>query len=182
MQSEQATLFYEAVLAGEWDTASTIMTQLPLKQGANDAIRFLLLERKYTEQLLQRNTASALETLRSGLAPIAALTDEGVRLHHLASMLLSSDLSEDAATVPAVLDNGESDRMDHSVAGDGAALQVTNGYKHASAQVEERHALMRRIRHHLPPSLLLPEGRLEVLLEQALLVQVLPFIHCAACS
>ena len=158
MQPPHATKFQQHLLSGDWASALALLPALAPGDGAAAAERraacaFLILQQKYLEALEARDFGAALACLRGELAPLGAATSGSGgngggggnehRLHHLAALLLCPP------------------------AADGAARANWLGGGRA-----QRGALLAALQARLPPALMIPDARLEALVEQALLSQV----------
>lgn len=144
MQPEAATLFRDALLNGEWDSAVAVLPRISSSASALMQARFNILRQKYIELLQEGNAAGALVCLRKELQPAGEgnpWTDSRA-IHSLAALLLQP----------------------------GSALIPPNGGVESTRAA--RANLLADLQTLLPPSLLIPEGRLEELIEQALIAQL----------
>lgn len=149
MHPRHATAFRDAVLGGDFQAALELLPELGSSRDDVYRARFLLLRTKYVEAISAGDTAAALHCLRHELQPLWE-TDkfDGLDgLQRLTAMLLS------ASTPDKTGENG-------------------SGSGQLAAQAGGREALLAELQALLPPSLLIPESRLEELVEQALLSQL----------
>ncbi|KAK9813826.1 hypothetical protein WJX73_000377 [Symbiochloris irregularis] len=149
MQPTHVTAFQEAILGGHWAQAQQLLPQLSSDAATLAQAQFWVLRQKYIEALDAGDMAAALHTLRTELAPLHVNQPE---LRALAGMLLRSP-SDGAAGAVAVTGGGE-------LASWGQGPAAT------------RPALVASLQRLLPPTLMVPDGRLEQLVEQALDSQV----------
>ncbi|MEW5311837.1 MAG: hypothetical protein WDW38_003522 [Sanguina aurantia] len=156
MQVPAASKFQERVMAGDWAGAVELLPALTQRDDVSQEVRLLLLQQKYVEALEAGEMDSALACLRGEVAPLTMASagasasytapvqlQRQQQLHHLAGLLLC----------PGGLDPASRSRW---LAGGACA----------------RPSLLSHLQARLPPTLILPEGRLEVLIEQALTAQV----------
>ncbi|KAK9828799.1 hypothetical protein WJX72_002132 [[Myrmecia] bisecta] len=142
MQPDSVTHFQHHVMQGRWDTALSLLADLTDDRSVLRQARFLILQQKYLEAIQAGDLSLALQCLRKEVAPLRAKDTD---LHSLAGCLLRQP--EDAA----------------------------NPLIHDEWRMFEQHTrahLLQELQARLPPSLMLPEGRLEHLVEQALAAQV----------
>jgi WD40 repeat protein len=145
MQPRAATAFRDAVAGGDFAAALALLPALgPAGAGAARA-RFLLLRQKYVEAVAAGDAAGALATLRGELAPLEAAAPGGAAAPGSALQGLAAMLLQPAGGASAA-----------------AAAKPAAG----------REALLAELQALLPPSALLPEARLEALVEQALAAQL----------
>ncbi|KAG1666697.1 hypothetical protein FOA52_013609 [Chlamydomonas sp. UWO 241] len=157
MQPPHVTRFQECVLQGRWGDALQLLPQLA--GGGGDLRReatFLVLQQKYIEALEAGDVPSALSTLRTEMAPLGF---SPARLHALASLLMHSPQARGATTTKPASASAPMSAWSSAVASCGMS---------ASGRV----AVLQQLHGLLPPSLMLPQARLDVLLEQALQAQV----------
>ncbi|KAL4452448.1 hypothetical protein ABPG75_008110 [Micractinium tetrahymenae] len=152
-QPPVAAAFRSAVLAGEYDAALRLLPAVAADGRVADRARFLLLRAKYIELMEAGATAAALQVLRSELQPLHVQQQV---LHSLAALLLRS---------PAAASNGSASPDSAGAAGSTSTARVEQLAKARAALLEE-------LQDSLLPSLLIPERRLEELVEQALLAQL----------
>eukprot|EP00793_Prasinoderma_coloniale_P004155 PRCOL_00006331-RA len=193
-EGERVAELRRAVLAGEWDDASRaladvqrdadaeIEAQKPDSDGAGArahppaaaaAARFALLQQKYLEALYSGDTAAAMRCLRQELAPAAAAAKAAANVDELAlARLLRQGCSPevDAPPTGSALPTMAQLALCMATKG-GKALERSAaarmlGWKGAGEA--GRMALLDRLRELLPPHLVLPEQRLEELLESQL--------------
>uniref|UniRef100_A0A7S0INT6 CTLH domain-containing protein n=1 Tax=Calcidiscus leptoporus TaxID=127549 RepID=A0A7S0INT6_9EUKA len=193
------------ILVGEWSRVEAEVEQLQLLSKSDKlAVRFLIYRQKYLELLEAGRAQDALHCLREQLAP---LETQGP----LCALLHAHRRTPDCFTGPfrhATRDAIPA-RADTSVAGTstteeqrgGCRLGLTIGELSACllcADAEELHAqmgwdgaagssrrqLLHELQPHIPPSVLLPEHRLQTLLQQAVLWQTNQsmFTHAALCG
>lgn len=104
--------------------------------------KFIILEQAFLEALHAGDSAAALACLREQLAPLGVNPE---RLHQLAACLMCG-------------------------AGP-AALPQPSGWQ-GEPPCDARHQVLRRLQVVIPPEVMLPERRLEELVEQALVAQI----------
>lgn len=139
----EAQRFRQAVLDGDWDVAVSLIPALQLEsQNQATEFRLRMLEQKYLELVDEGQYAPALDCLRR---EIAGICPEPQRLCSLTTFLLCSRDGELRARC------GWSS-ADDAVASRGAA----------------RRALLSSLQAMVPPSVMLPEQRLEHLLQVAI--------------
>jgi WD40 repeat protein len=143
LQPPSATAFREAVLSGNWTAALDLLPTLGATSPGIHRARFLLLRHKYSEAISAGDLKAALHCLRSELQPLQAAAEPA-----------GSDALHGLA---AMLVSG------------GAAA---NGHNSVWGIAAGREGLLAELQALLPPSLLVPEARLEELVEQALLAQL----------
>ncbi|GAB4818715.1 hypothetical protein N2152v2_005761 [Parachlorella kessleri] len=167
MQPKSATEFRSAVLGGQWDTALQLLPQLVASGFDLKHAQFLLLRQKYIESVRRGDTAAALRCLRSELQPLQV---NQKLLHRLAGLLLHPAASQQQQQQQQQVANG-------TAATDGAAaspVALVQGAASSPGWVGggSREDVLAELCAHLPPSLMIPDGRLEELVEQALLAQL----------
>lgn len=156
-QPPQVNRLQRAVLAGDWATATHCLSLLDMHGSHTlQEAKFTILEQAYTEALQAGDSAAALACLREQLAPLGVHPE---RLHLLAASLMgsrhsSSNHSRGGSRAPAAGDTEEG-------AGGGDAPVA-----------DARRRVLRRLQAVIPAEVMLPERRLEELVEQALLAQV----------
>ena len=152
MQPKPASSFRQRILDGDFAGALEILPCLTTSEECIHRVRFLILSHKYKEAIVAGDLQSALHCLRHELQPYGARSsssDSTQRpnadaLHALASMLV---------TPP------------HNLA--------QNGDSSVEKKIrEQRELLLADLQALLPPSMMVPESRLEELVEQALLAQL----------
>ena len=155
LQPPTATAFREAVLSGNFEAALDLLPSLGSSSASIQRARFLLLRHKYSEAIAAGDLKGALHTLRHELQPFQNATDTGTgggggmkpdALQGLAAMLVSGS------------NNTNSNNTTEAAT--------------AAAMAVHREGLLADLQTLLPPSLLVPDARLEDLIEQALLAQL----------
>ncbi|PSC72285.1 WD repeat-containing 26 [Micractinium conductrix] len=154
-QPPAAAAFRSAVLGGRFEEALGLLPSVAADSSVLDRARFLLLKQHYLELVAAGATAAALQVLRVQLQPLQMQQQV---LHSLAAKLLRPPAG--AAT------NGVSPPSTPGVAA-GAVGGASAGELSAG-----RAALLDELQDSLLPSMLIPERRLEELVEQALLHQL----------
>mmetsp|Transcript_735 Transcript_735/g.2495 ORF Transcript_735/g.2495 Transcript_735/m.2495 type:complete len:528 (-) Transcript_735:2384-3967(-) len=142
MQTQAVSDFKTAVLRGEWAGVLEVLPQLHFQDSDDTPIKeakFLILQQKYIEALLETDSKAALACLRKELTPLKTNT---AQLHVLASWMMCPSKEDLLARVREKIAGGES-----------------------------RESLLRRLQELLPAHVVLQEGRLEVLIEEALVAQ-----------
>ncbi|EFN54760.1 hypothetical protein CHLNCDRAFT_35720 [Chlorella variabilis] len=159
-QPPAAAAFRRAVLSGDFDDALRLLPSVAADEGVMDRAKFLLLKQKYMEGVQRGHTAEALQVLRQELQPLRVQQQV---LHSLAALLLRSPAAAGAAGM-----------MGSPLAPAGAG--TTSGDSAGGVSPEQlaagRAALLDELQDSLMPSLLIPERRLEGLVEQALASQL----------
>ncbi|KAJ1640783.1 hypothetical protein T492DRAFT_1138679 [Pavlovales sp. CCMP2436] len=141
--------FRQGVLDGHWDDACSRVAALGLESiEAYRAVQFLILEQKFLELVDDRSFGPALECLRKQLVPLGALPEQ---LQRLSSLLLCPQRDE------LYLRCGW------------AAI----GVEEADVRLAARQRLLSELHALIPPSVLIPENRLETLLLQAMAQQAM---------
>lgn len=153
-QPPAAAAFRRAVLSGDFDDALRLLPSVAADEGVMDRAKFLLLKQKYMEGVQRGHTAEALQVLRQELQPLRVQQQV---LHSLAALLLRSPAAAGAAGM-----------MGSPLAPAGAG--TTSGDSAGGVSPEQlaagRAALLDELQDSLMPSLLIPERRLEGLVEQ----------------
>lgn len=151
-QPAEVNHLQRAVLAGDWAAATQLVRQLDLGTQALQEAQFLILEQAFLEALQAGNSSAALSCLRDQLTPLGVHPH---RLHRLAACLMSG---RHAAA---------------ELAGAELAADAELSWREADAPpCDARQRLLRRLQTVVPPELMLPERRLEDLVEQALQAQI----------
>lgn len=143
MQPDKATRLQEAVMKGCYDEAVQLLPQLIQEPHSLKQATFRILQQKYVEQVMAGNTQGALLTLRQDLAPMQINSKEIKRL----SGYLLHQLEEK--------ENG---------------LLRKGAWSRRKS--DSREQVIKELQHRLSPGLLIPEGRLEHLIELALQSQI----------
>lgn len=143
LQPPSATAFREAVLSGDFNAALDLLPDLGPNTPSVQRARFLLLRHKYSEAIAAGDLKAALHCLRHELQPLQNSTEGR------AGAGSSSDALQGLA-----------------------AMLVSSSSGSMSSPAVGRENLLAELQALLPPSLLVPEARLEELIEQALLAQL----------
>ena len=139
LQSQAISTFQNLILEGKWDESIDSLKNLEIEDSKNlNSAALLILEQKYIHHLKKGNISEALKTLRNEISPLQ--TDKG-KLHSMASCLICPDKIETL----------------HSVV-----------RKNSNSCVDFRHKILENLQGILSPSVMIPERRLEHLLEQCL--------------
>ena len=142
LHSAEVGDFRDNVLQGNWDV---IGETLPMVGDPNAiSVRFLVYEQNYLEALYAGDFPGALETLRRHLGPLGCRPE---RVQELSSWAMTCG-SPEAVRIKAGWAVGE------------------------DCILKARHALLLSLQSHVAPGVLVPEGRLINLVEQALEGQV----------
>lgn len=142
--SAEVSAFRQGVLDGSWDEAGSRIAALGLEsREAACAVQFLILEQKFLELVDDQRFEPALEVLRAQLVPLGAFPE---KLRTLASFLLCAQRDE------------LRERCGWAAIGVDAA----------DVRTAARQRLLHELQALIPPSVLIPEGRLETLLLQAM--------------
>ena len=145
--SADVSEFRRGILDGRWDDAGARIPALGLESPeAACAVQFLILEHKYLELVDEQRFAPALDCLRAQLVPLGA---NPLKLRTLASFLLCAERREL-----------------HERCG-----WANIGASAGDVRIAARQRLLRALQALIPPSVLVPEGRLEALLLQAMAQQ-----------
>ncbi|KAL4432403.1 hypothetical protein ABPG77_001702 [Micractinium sp. CCAP 211/92] len=154
-QPAQVNKLQRAVLTGDWATATQQLGLLDVcSSHALQEAKFVILEQAYTEALRAGDSAAALACLREQLAPLGVHPE---RLHMLAARLMGSECG-----------SGK-----HDSGGSGGSSAAAEERADGDAPVAEaRRRVLRRLQAVIPAEVMLPERRLEELVEQALLAQI----------
>jgi len=140
LQTEAVDRFRNTILAGRWPSALELLGEMEADSpAAARSARFVILKQQFLEALEQADINVALRTLRTELAPLSTSAERRRQVHRLASLLMCS-CPED--------------------------LRKQSGWEGAGEG--SRQKLLRDLQGLLPPATLLPERRLQLLLEQAL--------------
>jgi len=141
LQSQDVSLFREAVLSGDWKTADELLHRLEILDEPNMIkAKFLLYRQKFLEYLEQSQHVLALECLRT---EISVLGEDAAHVHKLTSLIVCRSPQE----------------LYEKSDWDGAAGK-------------SRTKLLSELQAYISPSLLIPERRLEVLVEHGLQYQI----------
>lgn len=151
LQPPTATAFREAVLNGNYEAALSLLPQLGSSSSSMHRARFLLLRHKYCEAIAAGDLKAALHCLRNELQP------------------LQHDHSSVGVLGNGTVDNSSTDAL-HGLAT--MLVSESRGASISSSANVGRESLLAELQALLPPSLLVPEARLEELIEQALLAQL----------
>lgn len=139
----QVNELQESVLRGDWACATDCLTQLDLAgRDQLKAAKFIILEQAFLEAVELGDTPAAIRLLRGELAPLGVNPE---RLHELAACLLCRGREE--------------------------VRRLAGGPPAASCE-EARQAVLRRLQAVIPAEVMLPDRRLEALVEQALSAQL----------
>lgn len=143
MQPEAASQFQRKIMDGDFQGALEILPHLSSSQDCTHRVRFLILSHKYKEAIASGDLQLALHCLRHELQPYSTADQSHAdALHALAGMLVASP---------------------HGAQPD---------EEKAGKIKEQRELLLAELQTLLPPSIMVPESRLEELVEQALLAQL----------
>eukprot|EP01088_Endostelium_zonatum_P000816 TRINITY_DN1106_c0_g1_i2.p1 TRINITY_DN1106_c0_g1~~TRINITY_DN1106_c0_g1_i2.p1 ORF type:complete len:567 (-),score=104.92 TRINITY_DN1106_c0_g1_i2:90-1790(-) len=86
LQSKGVEDFCSSVMAGDWDKAISLLTELRIHKADDyQKVKFLIFEQKYLELLEQQQTVEALECLRNNLSLVQV---EPERLQKLTGLLI----------------------------------------------------------------------------------------------
>mmetsp|Transcript_20610 Transcript_20610/g.24748 ORF Transcript_20610/g.24748 Transcript_20610/m.24748 type:complete len:637 (-) Transcript_20610:656-2566(-) len=145
VQSETVNNFRQHILEGDWKNVVDAIDALPLGDPQiQKAALFQIYEQKYLEALEQGDLPCALSTLRKQLRPLTAnIKMRQHRLHQLSSYLMCD-----------------------------SAANLMSQANWSGAAHGSRFDLLLQLQNLLPPSVMLPERRLEVLVDQALQCQI----------
>ena len=206
--SEPVAKFRAAVLAGEWEAAESFVDALGFATRAGRlAADFMLARQKYLELLEAQRSEDALRCLRCQLAPLEQCrVNEGCDIANLVGGARHALPSNGSASPAAAACDAYSGGAAHACAngaaanggaadaaagsGLGTSVRELSGYLMCGAAELRRRtgwegahggsraALLRELQQLIPPSHLLPEHRLQTLLQQAVLWQS---AQCAAC-
>ncbi|CAH8392268.1 unnamed protein product [Eruca vesicaria subsp. sativa] len=134
--------FLQQVKEGKWDESVVTLRRIGLvDEKAVKSASFLLLEQKFLELLKFEKIADALGTLRNEIVPLQINTK---RVHELASSLISPS---------KFVSNGAS------------------GKGKGKESVSSRSKVLEELQNLLPASVMIPEKRLECLVENSLHIQ-----------
>ncbi len=145
-QTSTTSNLTECVVNGDWTGALDAVHSLDLPPKISAQVPFLILEQKFLEILETGDDLAAIKCLRNDLAPLNVNTE---RLHELSRKLLAAS------------SNGE---------------KVASPSSPSAATIEKtaagRRTLLTSLQNIVPAGTLLPENRLEELIEQALTTQI----------
>jgi hypothetical protein len=158
-QPAAAAQFRSSVLSGDFDAALRLLPSVAAGAEVTDRARFLLLRQKYTEAVQCGETAAALQVLRLELQPLRVQQQV---LHSLAALLLRSPAAAAAAAAAAHAPLTPVAGAGSSGGGGGPGSSEPM----LQAVAEGRAGLLEELQDSLMPSLLIPERRLEELVEQ----------------
>ena len=148
LQSYLVSELREQILDGKWDESLASIRLLLLDPSSFESATCLILQQKFFEQLRMNDTMEALRTLRLEISPLNIKKE---RLHQLASCLICPYKME--ALSPSF-----------------SFSSLSNG-KYGKICPNPRERLLHELQQFVSPSVMIPERRLENLLEQALIVQ-----------
>lgn len=143
MQPKIATEFKQAVLRGDFETALALLPDLGPSPANLQRAKVLLLSQKYTECIHRGDRTSALHCLRHELQP------------------LQTEIDSMPGSLPGALPSLAAMLLSHTP----LALDHHD-------ETTSRESLLGELHTLLPPSILIPETRLEELVEQALIAQL----------
>ncbi|GAX81284.1 hypothetical protein CEUSTIGMA_g8716.t1 [Chlamydomonas eustigma] len=143
MQPPQVSLFQAHVMEGRWEEALKLLPQLASRPEVLRDAKFLVLQQKYVEALEAGDTSVAIACLRKEMSPLGVNPNQ---LHRLAALLMH----------PPSLDASSPNEW----------LSKLGGGR------DKREIVLLKLQSLLPPNLMLPQARLEALIEQALQAQV----------
>ncbi|XP_078590765.1 WD repeat-containing protein 26-like isoform X2 [Branchiostoma floridae x Branchiostoma japonicum] len=142
LEHPSAAKFRELVMAGEWEQAEEVLSELKSlldKPQAALKMKFLLLEQKYLEYLEDGQVIEALYCLRNELTPLKFNTE---RVHQLSGYIMCS-----------------------------TAEELRERAEWEGKGPKSRAKLMEKLQAYMPPSVMLPPRRLQTLLSQAIELQ-----------
>lgn len=155
-QSSTTFILTDCILNGDWTGALDAVHSLDLVPKITAQISFLILEHKFLEILATGDELAAIKCLRNDLTPLNVNTE---RLHELSRKLLAASTGGGGGS------GGGAAAGNQALA---SPLSTTNFGKSTA----ERRKLLVSLQNIVPPGTLLPENRLEELVEQALLAQI----------
>ncbi|KAF9014052.1 WD40 repeat-like protein [Cyathus striatus] len=152
LETQDVSQFREYILNGLWGKAEAALIRLGVDEEGLRDTRFLISQQKYLELLEAKKTTSALHVLRNELAPMHALPQEPAssgeeadrfrmledRLHMLSSFIMCSEPED---------------------------LRKRADWDGASGR--SRHQLLDNLQLYIPSSVMIPQQRLSILLQQA---------------
>jgi WD40 repeat protein len=150
-QSSTTSNLTECVLSGDWNGALEAVRGLDLVPKIAAQVPFLILENKFLEILESGDELAAIKCLRNDLAPLSVNTE---RLHGLSRKLLAAKDKQTSSASPST--------------SAGAAAAASTIAKTSAG----RRKLLVALQNIVPAGTLLPENRLEELVEQALAAQI----------
>jgi WD40 repeat protein len=153
-QSLTTFILTECILNGDWTGALDAVRSLDLVSKIAAHISFLILEQKFSELLATGDQLAAIKCLRNDLAPLNVNTE---RLHELSRKLLAASSGGGAAIRKHALTSPSSSSLTAGSIGKTAA---------------GRRKLLVSLQNNGLAGALLPENRLEELVEQALFAQI----------
>lgn len=154
LQPPTATAFREAILSGNYEAALNLLPHLGSNLSSMHRAKFLILRQKYCEAIAAGDLKAALHCLRNELQPLQH-EHSGVGIGALKGSTYANITVEALHGLASML-----------VSESRGASSVS------SSSTLGRESLLAELQALLPPSLLVPEARLEDLIEQALLVQL----------
>ena len=168
LHSASAEALRAGVLSGAWREAETALEALltgALSPESSTAARWLLLRQELLERVLHGDTAEALRLLRCRLTQLAGLPPAA--LHAAAALLLCTTPGEAAAAAAAA----------DALADERLRCEEAAGHPPGKTAEEHRQRVLTSLTSLLPPDCLVPAGRLERLLGQALAAQQAACLH-----
>lgn len=163
--------FQAGVLEGRWDAIVGNIDTLGISSvSCRTAAHALILRQKYLELLEAGRLEEALHCLRSQLAPLYLQHGQHEALPGATVQPPALETSSDAlASLSGLL-----------MCQGAEELKARCGWE--GSERGSREALLRELSRHIPPSLLLPEDRLQMLLQQAILWQQTSGVEHAAAT
>lgn len=142
-QGPRVNELQECVLRGDWARATACLSELGLAGSEQlAAAKFIILEQAFLEALELGDTPTAIRLLRGELAPLGV--NPG-RLHELAACLLCRGCEE---------------------------VRCLAGVPAGGSAEDARRRVLRALQEVVPPHIMLPDCRLETLVEQAVASQL----------
>ena len=165
LMSEPVSRFRAGILDGAWQRVEELVEELGLPSEASRVnVRFLVYRQKYLELVESQDLAAALQCLRQQLAPLDKLRPKKPQSQDDPSPATPSrpdGWAQLASELPEL--------SCYLMCSSAEELYARTGWDGAGGA--SRRVLLESLQQHVPPSLLLPEGRLQTLLRQAVLWQ-----------
>mmetsp|Transcript_9667 Transcript_9667/g.29439 ORF Transcript_9667/g.29439 Transcript_9667/m.29439 type:complete len:347 (-) Transcript_9667:1846-2886(-) len=173
--AEPVAAFRHAILNGDWPSVEAHIDQLQLTERSSRSVRFLILRQKFYELLESRGAAEAMVCLREEIAPLEVT--EGARLAHdvdnCSSIQPTNGIHHQPSTQHSRTVELGSARLGRNLHELSRCL-MCRGLEELHAQTgwdgatgSSRCRLLEELQAFVPPTLLLPERRLDTLLQQA---------------
>jgi len=172
LMSSQMTLFRIGVLEGRWDVVDGLIDSgLGIESSASRlAAHIIVLRQKYLELLERGSAEEALQCLRNQLTPLYQQHVQHSFPHGRSGSAVLPSVAGGSISSSLTLGGDSLSWLGSLLLCQSASdLRIRSAWSGASGG--SRDAILRQLSSHIPSSLLLPENRLQTLLQQAILWQ-----------